>query len=157
MSACECAGAGTGLDALQWSDAIDAVDWDELSALYRAAPLGDKPPQALRTVFSNSLHRCLVRDAAGRLVGAGRVLGDGFDCAYVCDIAVLPSHQGIGLGQAIVARLVERSRGHRKILLYAVPGREGFYRQFGFRPMRTAMAIFADEAGAIERGYLAGD
>ncbi|KDB51737.1 GCN5-like N-acetyltransferaser [Sphaerotilus natans subsp. natans DSM 6575] len=66
MSAC----AGTGLDALQWSDAIDAVDWDELSALYRAAPLGDKPPQALRTVFSNSLHCCLVRDAAGRLVGA---------------------------------------------------------------------------------------
>lgn len=146
--------AATGL---RWSDTIDDIDWAELSALYRAALLGDKPPEHLRIAFTNSRYRCVVRDAAGRLIGAGRVLADGVDCAYLCDIAVLPAHQGSGLGQAIVGRLVERVRGHRKILLYAVPGREGFYRQFGFRPMRTAMAIFADEAGAIERGYLAGD
>ena len=139
--------------ALEWQHTLEGVDWDELSALYRAAPLGDKPPEWLRTAFGNSMFRCFVRDG-GRLVGAGRALADGVDCAYLCDIAVLPSHQGGGLGQAIVQRLVDAARGHRKIILYAVPGREPFYRRFGFRRMRTAMAIFADPRQMAARGYL---
>jgi predicted N-acetyltransferase YhbS len=141
---------------LVWQHTIDAIDWDELAALYRAAPLGDKKPAHLRLVFTNSLYTCFARDA-GRLVGAGRVLADGADCAYLCDIAVLPSHQGTGLGGQIVAALLERSRGHKKIILYAVPGKEPFYRKFGFRRMTTAMAIFENQAQQFERGYLRDD
>jgi GNAT superfamily N-acetyltransferase len=141
---------------LEWRETTDDVDWEELSALYRAAPLGDKPAAHLRKVYSNSLYAVFVRDA-GRLVGAGRVLADGADCAYLCDIAVLPSHQGTGLGGQIVAGLVERSRGHKKIILYAVPGKEGFYRKYGFRRMTTAMAIFENPQQQFERGYLAPD
>ena len=139
---------------LRWSDGLDDVDWHELSALYRAAPLGHKDPAHLRKVFGNSLYRCFVRDEDGRLVGAGRALSDGADCSYLCDIAVLPSHQGTGLGLAIVQRLVALSKGHKKITLYAVPGKEAFYRKAGFRRMRTAMAIFENQADAFERGYL---
>lgn len=138
---------------LLWSDALDGIDWHELAALYRAAPLGDKRPESLQVAFGNSLYRCFVRDG-GKLVGVGRVLADGVDCAYICDVALLPSHQGLGLGKQIVARLLELSRGHRKIILYAVPGKENFYRQFGFRRMSTAMAIFADPAQARAQGYL---
>jgi len=141
---------------LEWKQSTDAVDWEELSALYRAAPLGDKPPDHLRKVFSNSLFVSFVRDD-GKLVGAGRALADGGDCSYICDIAVLPSHQGTGLGKRLVGDLVERSRGHKKIILYAVPGREPFYRKFGFLRMKTAMAIFENQRRQIERGYLAED
>ena len=95
--------------ALEWKHSIDRVDWKELSALYRAAPLGDKKPLHLQTVFSNSMFRCFVYDNA-RLVAAGRALADGADCSDICDIAVLPSHQGTGLGKQIVSQLVERSR-----------------------------------------------
>ncbi|MEJ8813634.1 GNAT family N-acetyltransferase [Variovorax ureilyticus] len=140
-------------DTVRWSDAIDDLDWDELTALYRAAPLGNKSPATLRTAFSNSMYRCLAYDA-GRLVGAGRALADGVDCSYICDVAVLPSHQGTGLGKKIVARLVDLSRGHKKIILYAVPGKEPFYRRFGFVRMKTAMAIFENPADALARGYL---
>ena len=38
--------------------------------------------------------------------------------------------------------------------LYAVPGKEPFYRKFGFKRMTTAMAIFEDQAAMVERGYL---
>jgi len=138
--------------SLIWSDSIENVNWEELAALYRAAPLGNKTAEGLKTVFGNSMFRCLVYDK-GALVGAGRVLADGVDCAYLCDVALLPSHQGTGLGQQLVARLVELSRGHGKIILYAVPGKEPFYRKFGFRRMRTAMAIFQDAPAAAERGY----
>ena len=139
--------------SLVWSDAIDSVDWDELTALYRAAPLGNKNPSGLKTAFSNSLFRCFAFDD-GKLVGVGRALADGVDCSYICDVAVLPSHQGTGLGKEIVTRLVNLSQGHKKIILYSVPGKEPFYRKFGFRRMTTAMAIFEDQQLARERGYL---
>ena len=141
---------------LEWTHTVDTVDWQQLSDLYRAAPLGDKKPDALRTVFGNSRFTCIVREE-GRLVGAGRALADGADCSYICDIAVHPSHQGTGLGKAIVADLVERSRGHKKIILYAVPGKEPFYRKFGFLRMTTAMAIFENQRQQLERGYLRED
>ena len=139
--------------ALEWKHSTDGVDWEELSALYRAAPLGDKKPLHLRTVFSNSMFRCFVYENA-RLVAAGRALADGADCSYICDVAVLPSHQGTGLGKQIISHLVEKSRGHKKIILYAVPGKEAFYRKFGFLRMKTAMAIFENQQQQLERGYL---
>lgn len=138
---------------LAWEESLGGVDWRELSALYRAAPLGDKSPSALEKAFSNSMFRLFVYDA-GRLVGAGRALADGIDCSYLCDVAVLPSHQGKGLGKEIVARLVALSAGHRKIILYAVPGKEPFYRKLGFKRMTTAMAIFQDQPLALAGGLV---
>lgn len=141
---------------LTYRDSIDGVDWEEMSALYRAAPLGDKSAAHLRTVFSNSRHVCLAYDGE-RLAGAGRVLADGADCAYLCDLAVLPAHQGSGLGRALIERLLEPVRGYRKVILYAVPGKEPFYRRFGFRRMTTAMAIFPEPDAMRARGYLVDD
>src|SRR5438105_1348511 len=139
--------------AISWTDDLSGIDWDALSALYRIAPLGDKAPSDLELVFRNSMFRAFAFDS-GALVGAGRALADGRDCSYICDIAVHPSHQGCGLGKEIVARLVGLSASHKKIILYAVPGREAFYESFGFRRMTTAMAIFDDPANAQARGYL---
>lgn len=138
---------------LVWSYSIDGVEWNELSALYEAAPLGNKNPSGLKTAFANSMFKCFVYDD-GKLVGVGRALADGVDCSYICDVALLPSHQGLGLGKQIVAKLLELSRGHKKIILYSVPGKESFYKKLGFKRMSTAMAIFENQAGALERGYI---
>jgi citrate lyase synthetase len=138
---------------LEWKYTEDSVDWDDLSALYKAAPLGDKKPIHLQKVFSNSLFKCFAYEDS-KLVAAGRALADGVDCSYICDVAVMPSHQGIGLGKQVVAHLLEVSRGHKKIILYAVPGKESFYRKLGFWRMTTAMAIFENQQEQAERGYL---
>jgi ribosomal protein S18 acetylase RimI-like enzyme len=138
---------------IEWTDSLDSIDWNELSDLYLAAPLGVKKPSDLKATYSNSMFRCFAYED-GKLVAAGRALADGHDCSYICDIAVLPSHQGKGVGKELVAKLVALSQGHKKIILYAVPGKESFYKKFGFKQMTTAMAIFQDEAQAFERGYL---
>ena len=141
--------------AIEWKHSTDGVDWDELSALYRAAPLGDKKPAVLQEAFGNSRFVCFAYEG-DRLVAAGRALADGADCSYLCDVAVLPSHQGTGTGKRIVDHLLDASRGHKKIILYAAPGKEGFYRRFGFLRMKTAMARFENQQQQIERGYLEG-
>ena len=137
----------------EWRHSLEDIDWEELSRLYQAAPLGNKQPDGLKLVFGNSMFKCLVFDA-GRLVGAGRAMADGLDCSYICDVAVHPTHQGTGLGKQIVSRLMDVSKGHRKIILYAVAGKEPFYKKFGFRRMKTAMAIFENQAQAAERGLI---
>lgn len=136
------------------SFSTDGIDWFELESLYRAAPLGNKSAESLKTVFTNSRYCCFALEQ-GKLIGAGRALADGADCSYICDVAVLPSHQGTGVGKEIVAKLVALSQGHRKIILYSVPGKEGFYRRFRFQKMLTAMAIFENQQQALAQGYLA--
>jgi ribosomal protein S18 acetylase RimI-like enzyme len=129
------------------------INWNQLSDLYRIAPLGDKAANDLRLVFSNSKFKCFVFDNA-TLIGVGRALADGLDCSYICDVAIHPEYQGFGLGRSIINQLIKLSFGHKKIILYASPGKEGFYKKLGFKQMNTAMAIFSNEQQAIEVGLL---
>ena len=139
-----------------WKFDLENVDWEEVSELYRIAPLGNKSAEHLSSIFAASRYHCLVFQG-GRLVGAGRALADGRDCSYICDVVIHPELQGAGLGTQLMEKLIELSAGHKKIILYANPGKEGFYRRFGFLPMKTAMAIFQDQEGAVRSGLLNDD
>jgi ribosomal protein S18 acetylase RimI-like enzyme len=138
---------------LKWIYEIDNVNWDELSHLYKIAPLGDKKPQDLKTVFTNSRYRCFVYDD-DKIIGVGRALADGVDVSYIADVAIHPEYQGQGIGKAIVSKLVEFSKGHSKIILYANIGKEPFYTKLGFAKMNTAMAIFKNQEQALEWGLV---
>ena len=138
---------------LTWKFDTKGIDWKRVSELYKIAPLGDKPPERLEVVFSNSMFKCFVFDGSN-LVGVGRALADGFDCSYLCDVAVHPDMQGLGLGKKIIRKLVSLSDGHKKIILYANIGKEGFYKKLGFKSMNTAMAIFEDNDFALEIGLV---
>lgn len=141
------------LVSLQWEYSCDKVAWDELSNLYKIAPLGVKSPEHLENVFSNSRYKCFIY-FKDKLIGAGRALSDGADCSYICDIAIHPEYQDHGLGRSILERLLEFSKEHQKIILYAVPGKEGFYEKAGFRKMTSAMAIFKDQEKAQKFGLI---
>lgn len=139
--------------SIDWQYTEQNVNWDELSHLYKVAPLGDKKPENLKVAFSNSMFKCFLFNK-GELVGVGRALADGVDCSYICDIAILPNYQKSGLGKSIVSKLVELSKGHKKIILYSYPGKESFYKKRGFNRMSTAMAIFENQSQAIEWGLV---
>lgn len=133
----------------KWMYSEEGIDWSELSHLYLIAPLGQKAPADLQVSFANSMFKCFVYDE-GKLVAAGRALADGIDCSYICDVAVHPDYQGKGLGRQVVTMLVELSKNHRKIILYAAPGKEPFYQKLGFKRMATAMAIFKNQDQALK-------
>lgn len=141
------------MSMIRWQDNLIGIDWNGLSELYRIAPLGEKSPEDLKVCFTNSMFRCFAFDEE-LLVGAGRAVADGIDCSYICDVAVHPGYQNQGLGKSIIGRLRDASAGHRKIILYANPGKEGFYLKLGFLPMKTAMAIFRNREHAISTGLV---
>ncbi len=140
---------------LHWVDDETEVDWNELSDLYLIAPLGKKPASDLALVFANSMYKTFVYNH-DQLIGTGRVLADGLDCAYIADVAVHPEQQGKGIGAAIIRRLSSAAKHHKKIILYANPGTEPFYLKLGFLQMNTAMAIWRDPDAGIESGVLRG-
>jgi len=137
---------------LEWQYSLKYIRWKELSELYKVT-LGNKEPVDLETAFTNSMFRCFVFDQR-KLIGVGRALADGIDCSYICDVAVHPEFQGIGIGKTIISKLVELSAGHKKIILYALPGKEPFYKKLGFKRMSTAMAIFENQSQAVENGLV---
>lgn len=88
----------------------------------------------------------IVRD--GEIVGMGRVIGDGGCFFQVTDIAVLPEHQGVGLGKrimaALVAHLQEAAPASAYVSLIADVPANRLYSQFGFKetaPASVGMAM----------------
>ena len=73
--------------------------------------------------------------------GTGRVVGDGGLCFYIQDVIVLRSHQGRGIGSAMMDRIMafiaHRSVEDTYIGLMAAVGKEAFYHRFGFTPRPT--------------------
>jgi hypothetical protein len=61
---------------LEWLYSSENVNWEELSALYLIAPLGQKDPADLKIAFANSMFKCFVYDS-GKLIAVGRALADG--------------------------------------------------------------------------------
>lgn len=91
----------TGLD---WSEA--PPDPAEYLALRAAVGLGARTEEAARRGLAGGLHAVTVRDG-GRLVGMGRIVGDGGAFAQVVDVAVAGTHRRHGIATEIVRRLIE--------------------------------------------------
>ncbi len=68
-----------------------------------------------------------------RLVGFARALSDGHFAAYVEDVMVNKGYRGRGLGDKIVARLLEEVGQVGQVSLFCEPETARFYEGHGFR------------------------
>lgn len=87
------------------------------------------------------------------IVGMGRVVGDGGLFFQIVDIAVLPAHQGKGLGKAIMQALTQglaaRISARAYVSLVADGEAHRLYAQYGFVPVAPksqGMAMWVDPA-----------
>lgn len=138
--------------SIEFSEEMEGVNWERLAEVFLRAPLGRRDPGKLREVFQNSLIRCFVRDGA-ELIGAGRAITDGVRYTVIFDVVVLPEYQGRGIGRQIMKFLSDRSKAETA-LLFAAPGKEGFYTKLGYRKMKTALAKFPNPDGHQKAGYI---
>ncbi|KKZ64662.1 hypothetical protein EMCG_09425 [[Emmonsia] crescens] len=91
---------------------------------------------------------CVVHTETNTSVGMGRIVGDGGWYFHIVDMVVATEHQRKGLGDAILARLMERIRevappGAWVSLMADPPGRK-LYAKHGFEdtaPHSVGMAI----------------
>ena len=108
---------------------------EEYLGLREAVGWGRRDEQMTARGLASALYTvCVVHD--GRVVGCGRVVGDGGLYFYLQDVIVLPAFQGQGLGrrimQPILAYLDQHARAGAFVGLMAAQGVSDFYAQFGF-------------------------
>jgi ribosomal protein S18 acetylase RimI-like enzyme len=127
------------------------VDWNTVSETLRRVGMAYHDPDIHKRAFEAS-HTAVFVYHANSLIGFGRALSDGAYQAAVYDCAVSPEFQGKGIGKTIMNTILSQL-SHCNVILYASPGKEGFYQTHGFRKMKTGMARFIKGDSMQERGF----
>ena len=70
--------------------------------------------------------------ATGRQVGFARAISDGVDFGYLADVFILPDARGAGLGQELVATMIDRGPGAGFRWSLHTKDAHGLYRKYGF-------------------------
>ena len=116
------------------------VDWQLISESLEKVGMAFHAPEVHQKAFEAS-HTTVFIYEESQLIGFGRAISDGQYQGAIYDVAVLPEAQGKGIGKLIIKKILDRL-SNCNIILYATPGKEGFYQKLGFRMMKTGMAIF---------------
>jgi N-acetylglutamate synthase-like GNAT family acetyltransferase len=112
------------------------------------------PRELVDRAIDNSL--CFGLYNADRLVGFARVITDSTTFAYLCDVFVLESHRGRGLGTWFMESVLSHPdlQNLRRWML-ATADAHGLYRRVGFtalsKPERIMEKLLANAYGASPR------
>lgn len=107
----------------------------EYNNLRIIAGLSPKDEAASEIGLKNSIFMITLRDS-DKLIGMGRIIGDGGCLYHIVDIAVAPSYQGNGFGNLIMSEITKyldnhAPKGSYVSLIADVPA-DRLYKKFGF-------------------------
>ncbi|MCP4747496.1 MAG: GNAT family N-acetyltransferase [Desulfobacteraceae bacterium] len=129
------------------------LDWEQLCDLIRRAPLGTREPDRYKAAVENSYSVCSAY-VDNQLVGFGRAISDGQYQSAIYDVVVLPDFQKKAVGRSLMKALLDSLPEKSTVVLYATPGKQDFYRAFGFGELLTAMGLFANPELSRAKGHL---
>lgn len=127
------------------------INWQTIAETLKSVGMASHDPQKHQRAFEASYATVFIYDHE-KLVGFGRAISDGVYQAAVYDCAVAVEYQGKGIGKIIIDNLLKKIH-NCNIILYASPGKEGFYEKQGFRKMKTGMALFSNSESMKELGF----
>lgn len=109
--------------------------FDEYISLRQSASWKLTEEIPTKNALENALYSVIATENE-KVIGVGRVIGDGGLYYYVQDLIVDPDYQCRGYGRAMMSKLMNFIKQHASpgsiIGLMAAPGLEDFYREFGF-------------------------
>lgn len=122
----------------QIKEGLEGLTPERIMTLYRRAPLHRTVGGAQR-VWSMFESASLVVTAwqDRHLVGIARVLSDRVMYSYLCDLAVEPDVQRLGVGRALIDEVLKRCRG-TEVVLRDSDISSGFYAHLGFKRVENA-------------------
>jgi GNAT superfamily N-acetyltransferase len=108
----------------------------EYKKLRESAGWWDVDEAAVETALGNTLFSVVVVEK-GRLVGLGRIVGDGGLYFYIQDLIIHPEVQKKGFGKHVMGALMTfirtKARSGAFVGLMAAKGLEKYYESFGFK------------------------
>ncbi len=110
---------------------------DKFNYLYDSVGWGHYENNISAKALSNTLYSVSIYDD-DKIIGFGRIIGDGICFLYIHDVMVVPEYQSKKIGTMIMNNLLDKINEIRKenpslrVYLGASKGKEGFYEKFGF-------------------------
>ncbi|ATG78370.1 MULTISPECIES: GNAT family N-acetyltransferase [Pseudoalteromonas] len=108
---------------------------DEFANLRTQVKWQNPDDKTLKASIENSQFWVAVYDT-DKLIGTGRVIGDGAMYFYIQDVIVAPSYQSKGIGHLVMTHienyLSSTSSNGATIALLSAHGKESFYTQYGY-------------------------
>lgn len=130
--------ATPSIETLDIREGLEGLTPARITTLYRRAPLL-RPVRASASVWKMFENASLVLTAwnGTDLVGIARVLTDGVLFSYLCDLAVEPDVQRLGVGKTLIQEILERCKG-TELVLRDSDISAGYYEHLGFRRVDNA-------------------
>ena len=128
------------------------INWSEVRHIIRNVGMSYVDEEIHRKSFENSNTVIFIFDDK-KLIGFGRSISDGVRQAAIYDVAILPEYQGIGIGKLIIENIIN-DNPTCNFILYASPGKEGFYESLGFKKLKTGMGLFVNMERMKSRNFI---
>ena len=106
----------------------------------------------IKTAFLNS-YVVLSAWFGNEMVGFCRALSDGVRQSVIYDLNVKENHRNKGIGKTLMTNIVD-NLPNGPIILYAIPGKEIYYQNLGFKKLLTGMALFPDVDNRKSLGFI---
>ena len=110
---------------------------EEFNYLYDAVGWGSYDEKVSEKALANTMYSVSVYDD-DKIIGYGRIIGDGICFLYIHDVMVIPKYQNKKIGSQIMNKLLEKvnqikiENPYVRVYLGASKGKEKFYERFGF-------------------------
>lgn len=110
---------------------------EEFNYLYNAVGWGSYDNDISKESLKNTIYSVSVYDD-DKIIGYGRLIGDGICFLYIHDVMVVPKYQSQKIGTQIMNNLLDKineiktRNPYVRVYLGASKGKEGFYKKFGF-------------------------
>ena len=110
---------------------------DEFNLLYDLVGWGSYDNKISQKALSNTYYSVSIYDD-DKIIGYGRLIGDGICFMYIHDVMVKPEYQNKKIGTKIMNKIIEKIEDIKKensdvrVYLGASKGKEGFYKKIGF-------------------------
>lgn len=137
------------MEEIQFELVDNILSAEDFIRLKLAAGFIERPLHQVEVALKNGLFN-VSAICDGKVVGMGRLVGDGAMYWYLQEIIVQPEYQGKGIGKSIVNRLLEHIKSTAlpgtiiDVGLTAVKGKEPFYEKAGFSVTSTGMRQFLE-------------
>ena len=128
------------------------IIWNEVRNIIKTVGMTYVDAEIHKKSFENS-HTVIFIFDNEKLIGFGRAISDGIRQAAIYDIAVLPEYQGKGIGKLILENIIKKLPSCN-FILYASPGKEGFYESLGFSKLKTGMGLYTNMERMKNRGFI---
>lgn len=110
---------------------------EEFNYLYDAVGWGSYDEKVSEKALANTMYSVSVYDN-DKIIGYGRIIGDGICFLYIHDVMVIPKYQNKKVGSQIMNKLLEKinqikiENPYVRVYLGTSKGKEKFYERFGF-------------------------